>query len=243
MPSGILWVASRVKQPGLTPEKFCSWYENVHIHEVTALSGAPRAAHYEGIKPSPFPGTLSSGTSWLTVYEMPDMNFRETKEFRSLDGQSEPEKELLEGVFKQARFDTRFYECIHVHEKEGGAAKDPGSLIISGALTPAEGTDADFDDWYREEHLPLIEKVPGYRRARRFKVVNATVLDEFKRLEPQIPTWLVLYEFDGKELPAADLKRANETEWSKKIIEGLQMAEPGFYRLKRMYDTEKEGNL
>lgn len=85
--------------------------------------------------------------------------------------------------------------------------------------------------------------MPGYRRARRFKVVNATVLDEFKRLEPQIPTWLVLYEFDGKELPAADLKRANETEWSKKIIEGMQMAEPGFYRLKRMYDTEKEGNL
>lgn len=174
---------------------------------------------------------------------MPDINFRETKEFRSLDGQSEPEKELLEGVFKRARFDTRVYECIQVHEKEGGAAKGPGSLIVSAAITLAEGMDVNLDDWYREEHLPLIGKCPGYRRTRRFKVVNATVLDEFKRLEPQVPTWLVLYEFDGKELPTADLKKANETEWSKKILAGLQMAEPGFYRLKRMYDTEKEGNL
>jgi hypothetical protein len=53
----------------------------------------------------------------------------------------------------------------------------------------------------------------------------------------------MLYEFDGEELPTVDLKRANETEWSKKIVAGLQMAEPGFYRLKRMYDAEKEGNL
>ena len=98
MPSGVLWVASRVKQPGLTPEKFCSWYENVHIPEVTALSGVPRASHYESIKPFPLPGTLSSSTPWLTIYEMPDINFRETEEFRSLDGQSEPEKELLEGI-------------------------------------------------------------------------------------------------------------------------------------------------
>lgn len=127
MPSGVLWVASRVKQPGLTPEEFCSWYENVHIHEKTALSGVPRAAHYEGIKPSPLVGALSSSAPWLTVYEMPDINFRETKEFRSLDGQSEPEKELLEGVFKRVRFDMRFYECIQVHEKEGGAAE--GALL------------------------------------------------------------------------------------------------------------------
>ena len=53
----------------------------------------------------------------------------------------------------------------------------------------------------------------------------------------------MLYEFDSKEIPVADLKRVNETEWSKKILAGLQMAESGFYLLKRMYDTEKEGNL
>ncbi|KAF2807304.1 uncharacterized protein BDZ99DRAFT_364411, partial [Mytilinidion resinicola] len=172
MPPGILWVASRIKTPTLTPETFCAWYENVHIHEMTALSGVPRAARYEAIQPEPYPNALSSDAPWLTVYEMPDIDFRTTKEFRGLDGQSEPAAELLEGVFKKARFDTRFYECVQVHEKEGGAKKvadgcvGPASLIISAALTPAPGKEDDFDAWYRQEHLPLIGEGAGYRRSR-----------------------------------------------------------------------------
>lgn len=50
---------------------------------------------------------------------MSDIEFRETPEFKGLDGQSEPSKELLEGIFKQARFDTRFYEEVQVFENEG----------------------------------------------------------------------------------------------------------------------------
>lgn len=49
---------------------------------------------------------------------MPDIEFRETSEFKNLDGQSEPERELLEQVFKKARFDTRFYREMQVFENE-----------------------------------------------------------------------------------------------------------------------------
>jgi hypothetical protein len=263
MPAGILWVASRIKKPTLSHEKFCSWYENVHIQEVTALSGVPRAARYEGIQPSPFPGALSDDAPWLTVYEMPDIGFRENKAFRGLDGQSEPKKELLEGVFKQARFDTRFYECIQVHENKGGAKKGmallssicqvwamtdwcylgPASLLISAALTPAAGKEADFDAWYRQEHLPLIGECAGYRRSRRFKLVNATALDEFKRIEPQVPSYLAIHEFDGEELPMSELAKVDETEWSKKVVAGLESMEAGFYKLKRKYETVEKARL
>jgi hypothetical protein len=43
---------------------------------------------------------------------MPEIGFRESEEFKGLDGQSVPKKDLLEGVFRQARFDTRFYEEV-----------------------------------------------------------------------------------------------------------------------------------
>jgi len=242
MPTGILWVASQIKKPTLTPEKFCAWYENQHIQEVTALSGVPRAARYEGIQPSPYPGALSDDAPWLTIYEMPDIEFRGSREFQGLDGQSEPKKELLEGVFKQARFDTRFYECIQVHEKEG-AKKGPASLIISAALTPAAGKEADLDAWYRQEHLPLIGECTGYRRSRRFKLVNATALDEFKRIEPRVPSYLAVHEFDGDELPMAELVKVDETKWSKKVVAELELMEAGFYKLKRMYETELDAKL
>lgn len=54
-----------------------------------------------------------------TVYEMPDIEYRNTDDFKGLDGQSEPAKELLEGIFKNVRFDTRFYREVQFFENEG----------------------------------------------------------------------------------------------------------------------------
>lgn len=121
---GVLWVASRVaassppsdSTPLLTAERFCDWYEKKHIYEVTSLPGVPGARRYEAISPQPPQGPRrdmawwSGEAPWLTLYEMADVDYRLTDEFRGLDGQSEPSKDLLEEVFKQARFDTRFYE-------------------------------------------------------------------------------------------------------------------------------------
>ena len=58
----------------------------------------------------------------MTVYEMPDTEYRMTAEFKGLDGQSKPNEELLKGVFEQARFDTRFYEEVGKGESEGCVA-------------------------------------------------------------------------------------------------------------------------
>ena len=112
MAPGVLWVSSRTQSPSLSASEFCSWYENTHIGEVLSLPGVPRAARYEAHSHPPSPSTYSAEAPWLTIYEMPDVEYRNTEEFKGLDGQSEPKKELLEGVFKKARFDTRFYECV-----------------------------------------------------------------------------------------------------------------------------------
>ena len=63
MTPGVIWVSSRISHlpeprenvTALTSEKFCDWYENTHIQEVTALPGVPRAARYEAsMYPAPF---------------------------------------------------------------------------------------------------------------------------------------------------------------------------------------------
>lgn len=77
------------------------------------------------------PKAYESEAPYLTVYEMPDVGYRETGEFKGLDGQSEPREELLEGVFKKARFDTRFYECV----QEFGADVATGTSPISRQVT------------------------------------------------------------------------------------------------------------
>ncbi|KAF2114145.1 hypothetical protein BDV96DRAFT_469467, partial [Lophiotrema nucula] len=167
MPPGILWVSSRIQNPSiLSPEKFCTWYENTHIQEVTALSGVPSAARYQALSPSPVPTpTWSSEAPWLTIYEMPVLDFRESKEFKSLDGQSKPREELLEGIFKQARFDTRFYEQVQVYEPFG-KIDGPAKFLISAALQPKAGEEEDFEAWYQDEHLKMLAECQGYLRTR-----------------------------------------------------------------------------
>ncbi|KAF2469315.1 uncharacterized protein BDR25DRAFT_371866 [Lindgomyces ingoldianus] len=264
MPPGVLWVSSRIRNPSiLTPQHFCDWYENTHIHEVTSLPGVPRAARYEVIPQTPTRNPSSITTSspspqdanpdaaldtgaeanepapWLTVYEMPDVSYRETTEFKGLDGQSEPRKELLEGVFKQARFDTRFYEGVQVVEREGGVPEGPAPLLISACLQPSPSSPSQFNAWYTTEHIPLISRIPGFRRLRRFKVINASVLDQFVRKSPKVPQYLTLCEFDGEMLPIKELAETGQTEWAREVMEGLEMAEVGYYRLKGGYGWKR----
>lgn len=63
---------------------------------------------------------------------MPEIEFRESREFKGLDGQSLPKGDLLDRVFRQARFDTRFYEEVDKIEKD---STDAGKLLHSSPLS------------------------------------------------------------------------------------------------------------
>jgi len=81
---------------------------------------------------------------------MPSLSYRESAAFKGLDGQSEPGAELLEGIFKCARFDTRFYEEVQDFRPEKSARVEGGNgkkFVLSAALEPPEGAEQDFDDW------------------------------------------------------------------------------------------------
>ncbi|KAF1999017.1 hypothetical protein P154DRAFT_393219, partial [Amniculicola lignicola CBS 123094] len=188
MPPGLLFVSSRLSSPTtLTPDKFCHWYENTHIQEVTALEGVPSAVRYEAEPLPSHPGKEDGNgdgkkdaqkgmgeeqAQWLTLYEMPDIDFRHTSAFKGLDGQSEPEKSLLEGVFRQARFDTRFYELVDTFvSPQANKTKAVGvynRLVCTAALQPPSDTASreDFTKWYQDEHYATLSTCPGYQRTR-----------------------------------------------------------------------------
>ncbi|KAF1943683.1 hypothetical protein EJ02DRAFT_453168 [Clathrospora elynae] len=245
MPRGLLWVASRiVNAEGLTEDKFCEWYENTHIQEVLVLAGFPAAARYEALQPQPDAKAFSNEAPWLTVYEMPDVAYRESEEFKQLIGQSPLPQELIEGVFKNARFDTRFYEEVQCFENPEVMGKGPATYLISAALQPPKGTESDFDTWYRKEHIPLLSRAPGFLRTRRYELVNATVLDCFERTEDEkVPKYLAHHEFNGDALPWKELGEIATTEWAKKVMGGLVGEEVGWYRIKKVYAESEWGSV
>ncbi|CAO2652045.1 Nn.00g003280.m01.CDS01 [Neocucurbitaria sp. VM-36] len=218
-----------------------------HIPEVLALPGMPSAARFSALDPQPDDAKAwSHDAPWLTVYEMPDIEYRNTSAFKGLDGQSLPEKELLEGVFKNARFDTRFYEEVQVYGKGGGGEKKgPATFLISAALEPpaSNEADADFDAWYRNEHLDVLARAPGYVRTRRYKLVNGTTLDRFVRVELDVPKYLALHEFQSDVLPWKELGESARTEWARRVMGGLVKEEVGWYVLKRKYAESEWGGV
>ncbi|KAL5118709.1 hypothetical protein ACEQ8H_003386 [Pleosporales sp. CAS-2024a] len=271
MPPGILWVSSRIINPDkLSASKFCEWYEDMHIQQVLSASGLRSAIQWTAVSAQPSGDALSAAAPWLTVYEMDEIEMQESGAFKAaaldLDGPSRPRAELVEGIFKHARFDTRVYALVsefvgpradlekkrkkrkpddeeEEEEKEEKPAltKEKATFLISGALEPPPDAVDDLDAWYRDEHLHVMARVPGYLRTRRFQLVSGTSLVGLERSTPEMPRFLSLHEFAGEgALPWKELLESVETEWAKKVLGGLLRSEMGYYECKRRYEEEEE---
>ncbi|QDS69723.1 hypothetical protein FKW77_009962 [Venturia effusa] len=231
-PPGILSVGSSVTRPErCSEETFCEWYENLHVDEVVALSGVSGAVRYDAVPFAEVVGQdgvsqdrasqdvvsqygLGKGccsplwagrASWLTLYEMDSVEFKETKEFKGLDGQSAPKGNLLDEIFRNARFETRFGELVFSDDAGAvGSRQRAADLLVSTTLTPASDANAEeLVKWFKKERVGSFAKLESYVRTRLFRLVDTSVLHEFVRRVPD-PVgpggYLALHEFsEGKE--------------------------------------------
>ncbi|KAE8843197.1 hypothetical protein CFE70_002643 [Pyrenophora teres f. teres 0-1] len=248
MAPGILWVSSRiVNKDKLDVDKFCDWYENTHIQEVLILPGFPSALRYEAVTPAPKGMQYGNEAPWLTTYAMPDVDYRLSQAFKDLSGGKPPSAELIEAIYKHTRFDTRFYEERGVYPPTSPAAtpsptsgssptpsssssssSPPKFLIAATFHAPKDGT-TDFSRHFSTTLLPQLEKTKGFVRAKTYEVATALVLDCWNWAAAEgVPGWLVMAEFEGGEAP---------------VLEGLEGAEVGVYRVGRIYSEEEWGVL
>ncbi|KAI4628102.1 hypothetical protein J4E80_002239 [Alternaria sp. BMP 0032] len=233
MAPGVLWVASRVVNPDkLSTEKFCDWYENQQI---------PMAS--KSFNPEPQYHHLNPTFQQVT-YEFPDLAYRESEDFQNIAGKNPPSQELINTVYKNSAFAIRFYEEIQAVK---GTTSSPTKFVISAALQPPKdaSSDADFDAWYREEHLPVLSRAPGFVRSRRFKLAAASTLEDFQFGDAMetAPRYLALHEFSGEVLPWKELEASGQTEWAKKVMGGLLKEEVGLYEVKRVYSETEWGSV
>jgi len=108
-------------------------------------------------------------------------------------------------------FNARNYKLIQDYDPEGkGEAAPPFCLTVE--MDPVD--EADFDKWYREEHLDMLRKLSGYRRSSRYVIGPKTPLT---REEP--PKYLTIHELNGLAgLDSKEGEAANGTPWTVKNI-------------------------
>lgn len=79
----------------------------------------------------------------------------------------------------------------------------------------------DFDKWYREEHLDLFSKLPGYRRSLRYRIGPKTPLTK----DDDPPSYLAIHEVDNLEtaLTSKEAAASFSTPWTQKQLTGSKV--------------------
>ncbi|KAG5722959.1 hypothetical protein E4T56_gene15601 [Termitomyces sp. T112] len=67
----------------------------------------------------------------------------------------------------------------------------PNHILLSVAMTPHPSADEEFNNWYREEHIPLLMRVLAWRSSERFIL-------EFSA-NKEVPQYLALHRWDSTE--------------------------------------------
>ncbi|KAF2398033.1 alpha/beta-hydrolase [Trichodelitschia bisporula] len=217
---GILYV-TMAPHATLPPAQFHDWYQNEH---------GPGRLRLPHIFLNGFRYRLDSSQKdpseeqpeWMAIYDVTDMAYMLSEEYtrlRKSPVQSQRERDTM----KQIKVDRKFYDLVHESRGDGFKALEDvalegneGNLIVAVINTLQEpGGRAELQKWYEEEHIPLLAKVPGWRRSRVF--TSSTV--EEKRAG--YFEFLVLHEYDPQSngLDGPEFKAAVGTPWRQRIFD------------------------
>jgi hypothetical protein len=153
MSTGLLF--SQMEPPEGWEADFHDWYNGEHIPARMEIAGFESATRYEAIEGEP---------RYLACYFLDDMGALETPEYKRL--KSDP-GERTERMLANVLGFTR-YICDQISDT-GPPAEEPGALSVVAFEVPDSDLD-EFEGWYQDEHVPLLMKVPGWLRVRRYTV-------------------------------------------------------------------------
>lgn len=212
MAPGILYVTMQPKA-ALPKDQFEDWYNNEHGPLRLRLSFCKNGFRYRA---ADLDGPGKGMHEWMAVYDMDDLELLNGEEYMKLRGppvQTKRETDMRPYI----DIDRRSFDFILERKRDGyqpvervGGEKS-GNVMISVLFTLKPGQDPEeLTRWYNEEHISMLQKVPGWRRTRRFKTSS---------VDPKPDTeYLALHEYDPENgLDGPEFQAAISTPWTKKI--------------------------
>jgi hypothetical protein len=155
--SGVLFIQSKPTHPELTDADFNDWYSNEHIPHVVKAGMSDLALRYKN---------MNSTAKWryLALYRIPDLNKTgDMLAIMNIPTTSDKLPGKVKGSKGGSFRDVMAMEGVtytRIQTFEGQIKKTGrGKGLTTASVQPANGTDAEFDDFYRRQHLDMLRYV------------------------------------------------------------------------------------
>ena len=143
-------------------EEFNAWYDLEHVDQVIGIAGFTCARRYAADGQMP---------KYLAWYEAVDEHVEPGPGFSQLVRQPTPWSLRIRGFYGEDRARNNYRLMWSL-----GAAPQPDApwlyTVQADCADPAQ--EAEFYDWYDNEHMPALAQVPGVLRARRYTAVSGS---------------------------------------------------------------------
>ena len=214
MAPGLLYVTMN---PGdsLPAAQFHDWYNNEHGPLRLRLSFVTNGLRYRA--------TDGTTPEWMALYDITDMDELTGETYLALRGDG-IKTAREKATMAQIGVDRKLYDLVedrktgdYVPLEEQADSEAKGSVMVAVSLTlrgENKDDEQEVDRWYRDEHIDMLAKVPGWRRTRRF--VTSTI-------DPGAPReYVALHEYTAKNgLGGAEHQAAMNTPWRNKVMNSL----------------------
>ncbi|MBN8927354.1 MAG: hypothetical protein BGO51_08600 [Rhodospirillales bacterium 69-11] len=191
MPRGLLLVA--FDYTNAQEDEFHDWYDLEHVPERQRIPGFGLCERWIGV---------TNPKQAVASYELDSRAVLDTPAYQAVAGEN------LSPWSK--RVTSKCTRLLRLEGEQTLPGDQPSPEGAGGLLVNAMNVDpaheAEFNEWYDQEHIPLLSQVPGVLAARRFRDPAGS------------PRYVALYHLERPEVTYSDAwKQAAGTDWTEKL--------------------------
>jgi hypothetical protein len=197
-------------------DEFNRWYNEEHIPERLAIPGVLNAARYKAVE---------GGPAYLACYELESADAWYSEAWQRWLKQPTAWSQRMSPSVIGTAYIRNLYRRIYPQVTTSETAEAGMALVLLvGRMSVPAHLDAQFNEAYNHERLPLCQGIPGYIRARRFEAVMGS------------PKYTTVHEMASLDVPKSQAwdgwRTAVTPVWNRDIRPHMlhEQGSPGVYR-------------
>lgn len=211
-PNGLLLALSTA--PEGQEQEYHDWYDEEHAPARLTVPGIRTARRYRD---------TAAHRGYLACYDLDSAGVLDSPDYLKLPAAASGRERR---ILREVAPDRRVYQAVPTPDVS--RSRDLGicgQVLLAVWWTPAPGTDDDFNAWYTQEHVPLLMKVPGWLRIRRYSLLAGNG-----------PRYLALHDLTSEDALAQPAHAAAQTPWRNRLAAERPEYDRRLFQLWRRFD-------